>query len=234
MISLLRGLWRRWVPRRRRSYALNDLDLKLQPYLDFDGGFFIEAGANDGLSQSNTLYFERYRGWTGLLIEPVPELAARCRKNRPRCVVESVALTPCSFAGDRIQMQYCNLMSLVAGAMRTPEEEAEHLRQGCACQRIKSYALTVPTSPLSALLDRHGIRRVDLLSLDVEGYELPALQGIEFERHRPQWMLIETRYRQAIDDYLQPLYEPVAELSYHDVLYRCRQPVPLENKARSA
>ena len=40
----------------QRSYALNQLDLKLLPYLGERPGVFIEAGGNDGISQSNTLY----------------------------------------------------------------------------------------------------------------------------------------------------------------------------------
>lgn len=39
----------------RCSYlALNELDRKRRKHLDHDGGTFIEAGANDGLRQSNT------------------------------------------------------------------------------------------------------------------------------------------------------------------------------------
>ena len=68
--------------RKRRSFGLDKLDVKLEQYVDFDNGFFIEAGANDGIKQSNTLYFEKYRNWRGLLIEPIPELAMKCRKNR--------------------------------------------------------------------------------------------------------------------------------------------------------
>jgi hypothetical protein len=37
------------------------------------GGFFIEAGAHDGVEASNTLYFEKKMGWTGLLVEPNPD-----------------------------------------------------------------------------------------------------------------------------------------------------------------
>jgi hypothetical protein len=33
------------------------------------GGFFIECGAADGESSSNTLYMERYLDWQGVLIE---------------------------------------------------------------------------------------------------------------------------------------------------------------------
>ena len=45
---------------RRESFGLSQLDLKLRPYLkNIQNGFFIEAGANDGINQSNTYYFEK-------------------------------------------------------------------------------------------------------------------------------------------------------------------------------
>ena len=53
-----------------RYFSLNDLDKQLEKYLDFDNGYFVELGANDGVNQSNTLFFEHFRGWTGVLIEP--------------------------------------------------------------------------------------------------------------------------------------------------------------------
>ena len=39
-------------------------------------GFFIEAGAYNGVELSNTLYFEKNLGWTGLLVEPNPDAFA--------------------------------------------------------------------------------------------------------------------------------------------------------------
>ena len=36
-------------------------------------GFFIEAGAFDGETFSNTLFFELKKNWTGLLVEPNPD-----------------------------------------------------------------------------------------------------------------------------------------------------------------
>src|SRR5262245_59004648 len=105
-----------------QSFGLAQLDWKLRPYLDFCDGIFVEAGANDGLRQSNTLYFEKYRGWTGLLVEPVPELAERCRRNRPGCVVENCALVAEDYAAATVPMTYCNLMSVVRGGMKSSAE----------------------------------------------------------------------------------------------------------------
>ena len=38
------------------------------------GGFFIEAGANDFETDSNTLLFELKHNWTGILVEPNPTI----------------------------------------------------------------------------------------------------------------------------------------------------------------
>ena len=207
---------------KRRSFALNDLDLKLKPYLGDQAGVFIEAGGNDGISQSNTLYFERYHQWRGILIEGIPELAQKCLTNRPRAWVEQCALVPFDFEKPTISMTYCNLMSVVDGAMKTPEEEAAHIATGEEVQQLQRYKVDVRTKTLSAIIEAYGAPKIDLLSLDVEGYELQVLQGLDLERHGPSWMLIEARYRSDIDNYLVNHYEVVAELSHHDVLYRRR------------
>ena len=43
-------------PEERQSYAPNYLDFKLRTFCDFEGGSFVEAGANGGIAQSNRLY----------------------------------------------------------------------------------------------------------------------------------------------------------------------------------
>ncbi len=215
----MKGLLRALGDRLYRSVTINELDIKLRRYIDFDGGFFIEAGANDGRAQSNTYFYEKRRAWRGLLVEPVPELAERCRKNRPNSIVESAALVSFDFKEPTIEMRYCNLMSLVKGAMKSEAEELEHIRAGSAVQEIETRELTVNTATLSSLLDKHHIGHVDLLSLDVEGFELNALKGLDLERHAPQHILVEARYREEIDAYLLSRYRVVAELSHHDVLY---------------
>ena len=65
---------------KRYSYpALNNLDRKMDELLP-DSGVFLEIGANDGYTQSNTYFLERLRNWDGILIEPVPWLYELCTK----------------------------------------------------------------------------------------------------------------------------------------------------------
>ena len=207
---------------RKRSFALNGLDLKLRHYLKFRNGFFVEAGANNGLAQSNTLYFEKYYGWKGVLVEPIPELADQCRKNRPGSVVENAALVPFDFGARSIAMRYCGLMSLVKGAMKSEAEDLSHVKIGCEIQKITSYEVQVPARTLTSVLDQYQVGGIDLMSLDVEGFELNVLRGLDLDKYRPKFILVEARFREEINSHLKPYYEVAAELSEHDVLYQVR------------
>jgi len=209
---------------KRRSFAAFELDYKLQKYLNFKSGFFIEAGANNGITQSNSLYFEKYLKWNGLLVEPIPDLAAQCKTNRPNCIVENYALVHFDYKESNIKMHYCDLMSLVEGAMKTKSEQEEHINSGLECQRINnSYEIVVKTTTLTKLLDKYKISKIDFFSLDVEGYELSVLKGLDLDKYCPTYMLIEARYRDEIEAYIKPYYEPIANLTFHDVLFKAKK-----------
>jgi FkbM family methyltransferase len=203
--------------------ALNDLDRKLEKYLPYRDGFFIEAGANDGFAQSNTYYFEKLRGWSGILVEPIPELYEKCVNERGRSIVFNCALVPSDYEGQSVTMLYSNLMSLVKGAQKSEVMDIEHVRRGMEIQKeVKdTYEITVPARTLSSILDEVGVQEIDLLSLDVEGYELSVLRGLDLDRYRPKYMLVETNFRDEIEEHLSAQgYEAIDTFSHHDVLYR--------------
>jgi FkbM family methyltransferase len=207
----------------RKWFAVNDLDRQLARYLDFDNGTFLEAGANNGIQQSNTLYFESSRHWRGILVEPVPALWEACRQNRPLARVVRAALASPEQVPGELTLRYAGLMSTVKGGMHSGPEEDAHIDAGLRTQKLESYEVTAPTATLSGILDQSGLNDIDLLSLDVEGYEAQALSGLDLSRHRPAYILVEARYPEDVDAILLPHYEVIAQLSHHDRLYRCRR-----------
>lgn len=187
-------------------------------------GFFVEAGANDGIWQSNTYILER-RGWAGLLVEPIPELHRRCRRNRRRSRVVNCALVAEGHEAHTVPMVYAGLMSIVAGAQGSAEEDDRHVASGERTQALSRYSVEVPARTLSAVLDEAGAPPVDLLSLDVEGFELEALRGLDLGRHRPALILVEAHDAEraaAIEEHLAPAYEPIGQPTAIDHAFRAR------------
>jgi FkbM family methyltransferase len=225
------GLIRKLGHARRRAFeafgsyrysrtGAEGIDEKLRGHLDIDGGFFVEAGANDGINFSNTYYLERARGWTGVLVEGVPDLARACARHRTASKVFNCALVAPDAEGELVKMHYSNLQSIVAGAL-----PYEHVQAGLASQGERTYDVEVPGRTLSSVLDEVQPQRFDLLVLDVEGYEPQVLQGLDLERHRPSFALVEVLDEAtyaAVAAALGSRYEAVERLTPTDVLFRLR------------
>lgn len=82
----------------RKFNSINNIEKKLLKYLDFKDGFYIECGANDGVNQSNTWYFEKKLNWRGILIEPNKKIFKDLKKNRTsRNIFKNVALVSKDF-----------------------------------------------------------------------------------------------------------------------------------------
>ena len=165
----------------------------LLKYLNKDSGFFIEAGANDGLKFSNTYLYEIEKGWKGLLIEPNYTQYVECKKNRLNSIVENYALVGDKYNKDFIRGSFdSGPLSLTARVIDFSQETITknylkeifiHLRQR---NLVKVKAIT-----LNNLLKKHQITEIDLLYLDTEEYELPILKGINLEKYRPKYIVVE-------------------------------------------
>lgn len=199
--------------RKYSSPGLRGLDVQVRAHLEVDQGVFLEIGANDGFSQSNTYYLERWQGWRGILIEPVPRLYRIARKFRPRSKTFNLACVGPD-GPDSIEIVDIGLMSVTHG-QQGDVDEIERLGRG---RPARTYQ--VPTSTLSAVIDAAGFPGIDLMSVDVEGAELDVLAGLDLARHTPGVLVVETKYPEQIAALLEGHMELAATLSVHDYLFR--------------
>jgi len=196
--------------KRPKFYGLDELDRRIAEHVAEDAGTFVELGAFDGISQSNSLHFEE-KGWRGVLIEPVPSSFEACRKNRPLARVFNCACVPFGQEGP-VTINDVGLMSTIQGAMGA--REPEWLERGAGFAGHAPVATQVPGRTLTAVLDEAGIQRVDLLLLDVEGFEIPVLNGLAFDRLAPTWIVAEDSYEDDLRQFIAGKgYEIVATLS---------------------
>ncbi len=143
-------------------------------------GVFLEAGANDPKTQSQTYLLEK-RGWTGILVEAVPECCEKLSAERPNSRVFQNALGSPEQRGI-LRLSIPNGISELATAIK------EGKRVGAADRVIEAVLMT-----LTEILDAAGAARLDYLSLDLEGMELEALRGLDFGRFRPDVVIVEDR-----------------------------------------
>lgn len=166
---------------KNESYAQWGDDVLVWDY--FKGktdGVFLEAGANDPKGLSQTWLLEK-RGWTGVLVEPVPECCDKLRAERPGSKVFQKALGSPSQRGI-LKLVIPSGLTALAAALSEGEKAGEGDRV------IEAELIT-----LTEVLDQAGVKHLDYLSLDLEGMELEALQGLDFTRFRPDVVIVEDR-----------------------------------------
>jgi FkbM family methyltransferase len=211
-------------------YALHELDEKMLKYLNFNNGFFIEAGANDGISQSNTFLYEKEFGWSGLLIEPNPSKCFQCKNNRPNSIVENYALVSNNYQSDYIDGDFSHegyadsLMSMVLDE----GDWCDDILRDCKKTKKENFnIIKVPAISINKLIEKHNIKKIDFFSLDVEGYEISVLNGFDIEKYLPTYMLIETTTfedrKKFIFEYMDNKnYEVIEQLSGNDYLFKIK------------
>ncbi len=208
-----------------RYFSLNDLDKKLERYLDFDSGYFVELGANDGVNQSNTLFFERFRGWIGVLIEPFqPNFDELIRNRSSANYFKNAACVGPTFTNPEIELVFSNLMTSTLEIDSDIQDPVGHAKQGAEFWGGNTFVFKAPAFTLnSILIEANAPNLIDLLSLDVEGVELEVLKGINHSNFRFRYICVESRNFEELQQYLlNQEYDFVESLSTHDYLFRCR------------
>jgi FkbM family methyltransferase len=147
----------------------NEDKLLYEKYLNYKNGFFIEVGAMNGISYSNTKFFEDELNWTGILIEPTNQFD-QLIQNRPKCHNYNFAISKTdgeiSFIG----------VGALSGAI---DSMASSYIDIWKINSKNSYK--VKSIPLHKITNELFIEKIDLLSIDVEGGELEVLNTIDWE-----------------------------------------------------
>jgi len=185
------------------------------------GGTFVDIGANDGVTISNTLYFEKELGWTGLAIEPMPGAYARLKANR-RCHTLNACISEREGTAEFLEIE--GSAGMLSGLVQKYDQQ--HLRRiDRTIKRLggSKKTITVECLRFATALARFNIKCVDFLSLDTEGGELEILKDIDFSATPVRAISVENNFFTfAIRDHLrQSGFEHMGTIGI-DEIYWCK------------
>ncbi len=179
-------------------------------------GVFVEFGAIDGLLFSNTLFFERERDWTGLLIEANPRSFCGLIESGRRAKMVLGAVAP-----GRGVAEFTEVRAVTGWSGLTKHMDDRHLRR-IAASGAKELTYQVPTVQLASVLRSCRLREIDYMSIDVEGAELAILSNFDFADFDVAVIEVENNYGEpAVESLMSDNgYDKIHTLEINDIYRR--------------
>ena len=164
-------------------------------------GVFVDIGANDGVTLSNTYYLEKHLAWTGIAIEPIPAVFAKLAANRTCGVIEGCVGNPPGKRKFRSVTGYAEMLSGLSNEYDPRHED--RIRREVSAKGGDIQEIEVECFDFNTLLSDHGLKAVDYLTIDVEGGEWPIIKSIDFSRFDIRVIGVENNYHDGrVRDYL--------------------------------
>ena len=212
-VAKLRGVLPRWDIKSKKLVTFKNSqtnnDRWILDMLDRkENGFFVEAGAMDGISNSSTFVLEKYFNWKGILIEADSDYKS-LGKNRPNSICLNKILS------DKDGTEEFILFPMTAYSCTESsflENKEKIIRVQKDIGNFSYKKIRIEAVPLAALLKEHNAPKIiDYLALDIEGSELKVLKDFPFERykfrciaiegHRCDELLFSKGYKKVINKY---------------------------------
>lgn len=170
-----------------KLYSQSDEELIIRDFFqDRREGFFLDVGCASPIENSNTYYLESRLGWSGIGVDALPEFQQAWARKRPRSRFFNFYVSDHS---DTVEPFY---RSEHRGTSSARKDEDGQMK-GPGGKIVRAQELQVPTITLDKLLDAQGVKRLDFMSMDIEGFEPVALAGFDIARFRPRLVCIEAK-----------------------------------------
>jgi FkbM family methyltransferase len=148
-------------------------------------GFYVDIGAHHPRSMSNTHFFHCHRNWSGINVDATKEYINIFQRERPNDI------NICAFVGDGD--------TSVSFTIFEKNQSSRNTASTSMVERAKVVGIdvrevrTLPQIPLRELLKKYvpAGRKIDFMNVDVEGFDLPALQSNDWGKYRPSVICIE-------------------------------------------
>lgn len=186
----------------QEDWVLNKLNFK-------KNGFFVEAGACDGIELSNTYFLEKNYFWNGICVEPNPYYFSNLLKNRS-CATNNLCLY--SESDKEVEFSFDEGLGGIIEHFNEPDRQT---------RRMVAPRQKVITISLNDLLKKYNSpKNIDYISLDTEGTELEILKAFNFNEFNVKLFTIEhnIQYRSDGMNYLNEIIQYMKKFNYRETI----------------
>jgi len=163
----------------KKSYSQGSMDLILNHiFKDKNDGFYIDVGCQHPIKNNNT-YLLYKKGWTGVNIDLDNVNIDLFNFFRPNDKNVNSAV---SDKVEKVKLFYYHQKSPI----NTLDEKISSKQQAKIEKKID-----IQTNTLENILDNYSIKKIDLLTIDVEGFELKVIKGLNFNKYKPSVIILE-------------------------------------------
>lgn len=152
-------------------------------------GFFVDVGAHDGTTMSNTLALEKM-GWKGLGIEVSDELYEQAKRNRTCKIVNE-----CVFhTNDEEKVLEIPMNAPIAegNSLLIRIKDLDSYNSSFKEQFKQTNTFTKRTKTLTKIFEENDVPHViDFMSIDIEGADYDALLGLDYTKYKIRFLTIE-------------------------------------------
>lgn len=158
-------------------------------------GIFIDIGAFDGVTFSNTFYLEKELGWDGICVEPNPLPFRELQKNR-KCT-----LVNCGVGKTNTSLKFLAISGggkMLSGFVDSfDKRHLDRVEKHIMLSKDKKEFLDIKVRTLNDILNEYHTCKIDYCNIDVEGGEMNVLESIDFDKVRIKVFSIENNYGES-------------------------------------
>jgi FkbM family methyltransferase len=145
-----------------------------------ENGFFLDVGANDGITCNNSLSFELNYNWDGICIEPHPVAFSKLIKER-KCKCLNFALSDKSGEFDFLRIE--GSAEMLSGLVdKFDSRHLERINSEVKNYNDKTSINKIECKTITQILNESNKNIIDYLSIDTEGSEIQIINGIDLEK----------------------------------------------------
>jgi FkbM family methyltransferase len=154
----------------------------------YNPGYFIDIGAHDGVTGSNTFLFEKL-GWKGICFEPLPSVYEKLKINR-KCQTRQIALS--NNKGKEQFFVIEGYSEMLSGLVSNYEQE--HIFR--INKELKEFEQNYEYIEVECSTFNEEVKntKIDILSIDTEGSESKIIQSINFDKYQISFLIFEMNY----------------------------------------